>query len=576
MTTQFQMPSRLASCAFATLAALVATVALGGEPPAYALVHGRIYTGNGSQPWATAMVVQGAQIAYVGEVGTAQWRGLLRSGIPVHDLRNRLVLPGFVDAHTHPGLTSMLGSGDAQVDEAEMMSAIGRAPTLRWLHRYATAHPTQDLVKLGYWDVASFLPEGPNRRDLDAIWPSTPVVLFDNSGHSTWVNSVMLKKLGIDAHTPDLSPGISIIVRDRNGEPTGWIKEFAAMHALAPLLLPAAAEFRARLKTHLAYLASHGVTTLFDAGNLGLEDSVYRELAALDRAGSLPVRYFGSYHIWDPSQIDGAIGEVRRLQTAYGGPHLRFDTVKIHYDGVAEIMTAAMLEPYAADPENRGAVLFDRHRLARFIEELDAEHLNLHLHVVGDRATREALDAVAEARRSLGHRLAIEITLAHLQVVDPNDIARFRELGVHANFTPHWFGGGAFGEAGSIALGPERTRRDELVGTFWRAGANVTFSSDVISSDEIPATNPFVGLEMAMTRRDAAERLTLEQALAAYTVNGSRQLGISGETGSLAAGKKADFIIVSRDPFKAPARHVHEARVNATVLDGKLTAGNLP
>jgi len=233
-------------------------------------------------------------------------------------------------------------------------------------------------------------------------------------------------------------------------------------------------------------------------------------------------------------------------------------------------------------------VLYDHHRLAGFIEELEREHLNLHLHVVGDRATREALDAVEEARQALGHLPSIQITLCHLQVVDPGDIVRFRDLAVHANFTPHWFGGTQFGRAGAIALGPERARRDELTGSFWRSGANVTFSSDVTSSDEIPRTNPFVGIEMSMTRRDYAggtdpdrqplpeERLRLDQALAANTLNGARQLGIGGEIGSLEVGKKADLVIVSRDPFKVPVRRIHAAVVNAVVLEGKLTAGVLP
>ena len=570
------------------LAIFVTAVALGAAPGTYALVNGRIYTENEHQPWARALVVTGDKIAYVGEPDTAEWKRLVPAGTPVHDLRNRLVIPGFVDGHTHPGLTAMMGTGDPKTDEVEMMPAPDRAGTFRWLRRYAKAHPHEEVIVLGAWDVASFLPDGPNRRDLDAIWPRTPVLLLDNSGHSTWANSAMLKKLGVDASTPDLSPGISVYVRDKKGEPTGWIKEFAAMHALAPLLMPPPEEFRARLTTHLAYLAGHGVTTLFDGGNLGLEDAVYAELAALDRAGKLPIRYFGSYHIWDPAQIDQAVAEVKRLRAAYGGPHLRFDTVKIHYDGVLEILTAGMLEPYSTDPTNRGGVLYDHQRLARFIQELDAEHLNLHLHVVGDRGTREALDGISEARRLLGRAPVIEITLCHLQTVDPSDIPRLKELNVHANFTPHWFGGTQFGRAGAIVIGHERAQRDELVGSFWRTGANVTLSSDVTSSDEIPRTNPFVGLEMAMTRLDYAggkdpdrtllpnERLTLEQALAAYTVNGSRQLGISNETGSLEAGKKADFVIVSRDPFKVSPRHVHEAAVDATVLDGRLTAGALP
>jgi predicted amidohydrolase YtcJ len=572
----------------AVLSTFAATAALGAEGETFALINARIYTENPRQPWATALVVRGDRIAYVGDAVTPEWGEVVSPDIPTYDLQKRLVLPGFIDAHTHPALTAIYGSGDPAIDAAEAMPTGSRAEMLRWLRRYAKAHPNAQQVVLSAWDVASYLPDGPNKRDLDAIWPSTPVVLMDNSGHSIWVNSAMLKQLGVDSHTPDLSPDISVFVRDRNGEPTGWIKEFAVLGKLMPLLIPPQDEFRARLTAHLRYLSSHGVTTLFDGGNVGLEDTVYRELADLDRAGKLPVRYFGSYHIWEPAQIERAVAEVNRMRATYGGPHLRFDTVKIHYDGVFEILTAAMLEPYATDPTKRGGVLFDKARLARFIQELDAEHLNLHLHVVGDRATHEALDAVDEAARLIGHRPTIEITLCHLQIVDPGDFHRLSQLGVHANFTPHWFGGTQFGSAGLVTLGPERVGRDELVGSMWRAGANVTFSSDVTSSDEIPRTNPFVGLEMAITRHDYAggadlykrrpmpdERLTLEQSLAAYTLNGARQLGIADETGSLEVGKKADFLVVSRDPFRVSARRIHEARVDAVVLDGRVTAGAL-
>lgn len=581
---------RRAAIRFVATAAAVAavTVAPAASAATFALANARVHTEDASHPWATALVVRDDTIAYVGDAGTAEWQRLVVPGTPVHDLKGRLVLPGFIDAHTHPGLTAIFGSGDPATDAREAMPAPDRAGTLAWLKRYAKAHPHEKQVVLGAWDVASFLPNGPDKRDLDAIWPHTPVVLTDNSGHSVWVNSAMLSRLGIDARTPDLSPGISVFVRDAHGEPTGWIKEFAASAALMPMLVPPPPRFRARLAAQLAYLSSHGVTSLFDGGNVGLEDTVYRELAALDRAGRLPIRYFGSYHIWDPAQIDHAVAEVRRLRAAYGGPHLRFDTVKIHYDGVFEVLTAAMIDPYATEPSNHGAVLFDHARLARFIVELEHEHLNLHLHVVGDRGTREALDAIDEATRLMGHRPTIQVTLCHLQIVDPADFARLAQPGVHANFTPHWFGGTEFGRAGLVTLGRDRAARDEQVGTAWNAGADISFSSDVTSSDEIPRTNPFVGLEMAMTRRDyaggvdlydrprlPAEELSLEQSLMAYTLGGARQLGIAAETGSLEAGKKADFLVVSHGPFGVPATQVHAAHVDAVFLEGRLTAGSL-
>jgi predicted amidohydrolase YtcJ len=554
----------------------------------FALVNGRIYTGNEHAPSASALVVDGDRIAYVGERGTPEWAKVARTGIKVIDLKRRTVIAGFVDGHTHPALTAMFGSGDPAIDERDNLPGPDRAETLRWLHRYAKAHPTERTIILSYWDVASFLPDGPNKHDLDAIWPDTPVAILDNSGHSAWLNSAMLRKLGIDAHTPDVSANISVYVRDANGEPTGWVKEWGTLSKLAPLVMPPAKQFHVRLVRQLNYLASHGVTTLFDGGNMGMEDVVYAEVSALDRAGKLPVRYFGSYQIVAAAQLDRAVPEIRRLQATYGGPDLRFDTVKLMYDGVFEILTAAMLQPYASDPAKSGGILVDHHRLAQFIQQLDREGLNLHVHVVGDRATHEALDAVEEATQSLGRPPRIQITLAHLQIVDPADIARLGKLPVNANMTPHWFGGTQFGRAGLVTLGTERVHRDEPTGSIWRSGVNLTFSSDVTSSDEIPRTNPFVGLQMAMTRRDYAgspdlygrppmpeECLSLKQSLAAYTLNGARQLGVATETGSLETGKKADFVVVAGDLFAMPASRIHSAKVVAVVMGGRVTAGTL-
>jgi predicted amidohydrolase YtcJ len=554
----------------------------------FALVNARIHTGNEREASASALVVQADRFVYVGDRDTPGWVRAVQPGTRVYDLKQQVVIPGFIDGHTHPGLTAIFGSGDPAADERDNMAAPNRAETLRWLRRYAKAHPQKDVVVLGYWDVASFLPLGPDKRDLDAIWPKTPVVVLDNSGHSAWLNSTMLRKLGIDAHTPDVSADISMYVRDARAEPTGWIKEWGTLAKLVPLIVPPPDEFRSRLIRQLNYLAGHGVTTLFDGGNMGLEDIVYSELAKLDRSGSLPLRYFGSFQIFDPLQVERAVPEIRRLQATYGGPNLQFNTIKLMYDGVFEVLTAAMLEPYASDPSKRGGIIIDHHRLAQFIQQLDREHLNLHVHVVGDRATREALDAVEEATQALGRSPRIQVTLAHLQIVDPVDIARLGRLGVNTNMTPHWFGGTQFGRAGLVTLGVERAHRDEPTGSIWRSGANLTFSSDVTSSDEIPRTNPFVGLEMAVTRRDyaggvdlykrppmPAECLSLEQALTAYTMNGARQLGIGAEVGSIEPGKKADFVVVSSDLFSMPASRIHSAKVAAVVLNGRVTAGAL-
>jgi predicted amidohydrolase YtcJ len=322
-----------------------------------------------------------------------------------------------------------------------------------------------------------------------------------------------------------------------------------------------------------------------DAGSFGSHWQVYEAVSELDREGDLPVRYFGSFHVWAPEHLDIAIDELLALREKYGSERLIFETIKIHFDGVAEIMTAGMLEPYETAPDNRGGVLFDSERLARFIGDLNREGLDLHLHAVGDWATREVLDAVEQARAEQGE-LTIEVSLAHLETVAPEDIPRFGALGVHANFTPHWFGGTAFGSAGAHNIGGERASRSQVVGEFLLAGANVTLSSDVVSEAESYRAAPFLGIQMSVTRREyddpdgsvlppASARLPLDAAIEAYTLGGARQLGQASRLGSLEVGKRADFLILDDNPFEVDINQLHKVVPRAVVVGGAVESGSL-
>lgn len=546
---------------------------------------GTIFTAEPESPRAEALAVKNGEIIFVGNKADAL---RLEGQNRVFDLQGAMVMPGLVDAHTHPGLVSILGSGDPVVDAAEELKYGSKEEFFAALSEAAKTNPGKGPLMLGPWDVAMFLPGGPNKRDIDAIFPDRPVVIQDNSGHSLWANSVALKVLGIDRNTPDLSPNISMIVRDAQGEPTGWLKEFVALSRIMPFLVPDDATLRARLQDFVGFLLSRGVTTVYDAGNFAADQRVYKVLAELDNAGELPLRYYGSYHVWSPKLIDGAADKLLQLRAKYGGKNLQFDTVKIHYDGVTEIGTAGVREGYAFDARNRGGILFDRSRLSQFIVELDSKNIDLHLHTVGDRATRSALDAVEEARRQLERNLSIEVTLAHLELVDPDDVPRFANLDVHANFTPHWFGSLVFGRASFNNLGAARANRNQMIGTLLRNGANVTLSSDVVSSGELRQADPFLGIEMAMTRKPVSgpldpdrqplpqEMLSLEQALTAYTIAGARQLGIAAQTGSLRKGKAADFVILHEDLFKQQATSIHSTKVNAVFVGGRLVSGKMP
>ena len=543
---------------------------------------GKIYTADPNAPWAEAIVTRGEKIIFVGsDEGASRYAD---ENTLVVDLAGRMVLPGLIDSHTHPGLVAILSDDNAKL--GALMPSKPKRAILDWLHQYTDENWWELFITQGYWDVAEFLPQGPNKADLDEVSWLKPILLFDNSGHSYWVNSAMLRLLGVDENTPDLSE-VSYFVRDEEGQLTGWIKEFALFPYIGDMMLPSKEVLRRRFKEQVDHLASMGVTTLWDAGNFLWDDAVYEVASELDREGLLPVRYEGSYHIWDPAQIDIAKDKLLELRTKYSGTKLQFNTIKIHFDGVHEILTAGELEPYATEPDNYGGVLFTTWRLSEFMLELEESDINLHLHTVGSRAVRTALDALELAIETSGDKLETQLTLSHLEYVHPDDIARFKELNVHANFTPHWFGGGAFGEAGELNLGKDRASQSQVVGDFVRAGANVTLSSDVISGEEAHRANPFIGLEMSITRQEygknetasilspASAAITLETAIRAYTANGARQLDKENKLGTLAAGKMADFIVLDKNLFNIETTMIHQTKPLATFIGGQLIHGAL-
>ena len=322
-----------------------------------AYVNGRIYTQDEDRPWAESLVTKGDRIVFVGSDEEALEHAAEDARLV--DLQHRFVMPGMVDAHTHPGLIatganlSVLDETD-EADEgpakADRMPSRPRAATLAWLQRYADDHPFTLVIRQGVWDVATYLPHGPHKSDLDDISRLRPIMLNDNSGHSVWVNSAFLRLFGIDADTPDLSRNLSHFVRDENGEPTGWVKEFSLLPYFGDRFVPDADELKERLLKYLNYMSSRGITTLWDVGNFNMDDAVYQAAHDIAREGNLPLRWEGSHHIWAPEQIETAVELLVRLRAKYAHGKLQFNSIKMHYDGLQDILTAAMLEPYRHRP----------------------------------------------------------------------------------------------------------------------------------------------------------------------------------------------------------------------------------
>lgn len=549
-------------------------------PADLVLTGGRIYTAAEDAPWAEAVAIREGRFVFVGtdedandHVGEETVRA---------DLGGHLVIPGLIDAHTHPGLVAILRGDDKPPIPGKSLEDIQA-----WL-RKLVAETDAPVILAGGWPTALFGPTGPRKEWLDAVAPDRAVTLFDVSGHSMWFNSRGLEVWGITAETPDPA-GPSELVRDPDGELTGWVKEFAAVPFARPFLVPEQAELERELERFVNFLVDHGVTSLVDAGNLEYDDDVYRVVAKLERTGRLPLRYEGSYHVFLPGQINGAIDKVKRLRREYGGERLTFNTIKIHLDGILEIRTAALLEPYSDDPDNRGETLLTAERIAKLLVDMQGEGMHLHVHTIGDRATRVALDGVAEAQERVGGALDSRVTLSHIEIIAPEDVTRFEKLGVLANFTPHWHG--EFGRkipTSAAPLGPERSSRKYSARIFHDAGARVTYSSDVTNIPSSGRANPYLGIQTGHTRQEARlgleapisppldQRLTLDQLLAGYTRHAAFQQGWEERLGSIEPGKEADLVVLDQDLFQVEPYEIAKTRPTLVLLDGTVVRGELP
>ncbi|MCH8072145.1 MAG: amidohydrolase [Proteobacteria bacterium] len=541
------------------------------------LTNGQIYTVDDSQPWAEAVAIENGRFEYVGDADGV--KAFIDSDTVEYDLQGRFVLPGLVDSHTHPGLVAR------SVDYVELpWTPETKKEMFDALLAYADENPDKEFIVGGRWPTGLFGEEGPNRHELDAVLPDRPVILTDTSGHAQWLNTNALEVLGIDRNTPDPIPGLSYLYRDADGEPTGWIKERAISAQLAAAGIGDQVSADS-LAGFLEYLSALGVTVVFDAGN---SEEGYKAAAELDRNNRMPLRYEGSYRIEVEDQFSGAVQELKRLRKTYGGKRLRFNTIKIMFDGVSEIRTSAVLEPFLGEEDYRGRTVVDAPRLSNFILELHDEQIDLHLHTVGDAAIRTALDAVEIARAELGGQPDIRITFCHLEIIDEADFDRFKKLNIFSNFSPQWHGGHIQGA--QLTLGQARYDRMFTVQPLLDRDVSVAFSSDITNAGKwrTDRASPYFGMQVGHTRVEPEfgakatirppenERLSVEDMIRGYTLNGAAQLGLDNELGSIEVGKVADLVVLDRNLFEVLPSQIKSTRPTAVLMEGKLISGSLP
>jgi predicted amidohydrolase YtcJ len=535
------------------------------QPAELVLRGGRVATMDAARSWATDLAVRSGRIVAVG--ADRDVAAQIAPSTRVIELQGRTVTPGFQDAHVHP-----VHGGLARL-RCELHGTRGREAYLAVIAEYAASHSDEAWIRGGGWYMGDFPGGTPRREDLDAIVPDRPVFLTNQDGHGAWVNSRALELAGVSADTAD--PADGRVERDPDGSPTGTLHEGAMDFVERFVPDDSPADLEEALRLGQAYLHSFGITAWQDAiVRPEAEEGAYVALAS---RGELTARVVGAMW-WERQRGADQIEEFveRRRATTMG--RYQATSVKLMMDGVLENFTGAMIEPYGdghgGTTDNRGLLQIDPEGLKTWVPQLDALGFQPHFHAIGDRAVRESLDAVAAARAQNGPS-DTRPHIAHIQVIHPDDVGRFRELGVAANAQPYWACHQAQMDSLTIPFLGDRWRWQYPFRSLRAAGAVLAMGSDW----SVSTPNPLLEMELAVERvadefRGVKEpllpdeRLDLVDALAAFTAGSAYVNHLDTETGTLEVGKAADLAILDRDLFDRGAGAIGEATVIGTFVEG--------
>ncbi len=530
----------------------------GVRPADLVVVNARVWTGDRSRPAAEAVAVAGDRIAVVGS--RAEIDAVCGPNTRVVDAAGRFLMPGFSDAHIH------LMTGGAQLDSVDLKDAASPEEFARRIGERARALAKGEWVLGGNWDEQAW-PGAPlpTREMVDALTPDTPVFVNRYDEHMSLANSAALRLAGVTARTPD-PPG-GMIVRDANGNPTGILKDAAQGYVYKVIPAPSRDQRVRTLKRALAHMASLGVTSVQDMGPDPDDVALYRELAA---AGELTTRI---------RAVPGELAVARRLAGAAKAPDLPFLSIggaKGFADGSLGSTTAYFFAPYSDAPGSTGLLADEMQPLdqmrARLVS-IDKAGEQLCIHAIGDRAISMVLDLFADVVKANGPRDR-RPRIEHSQHVAPADFDRYATLGVIASVQPyHAIDDGKWAEK---RIGPERAKTTYAFRSFADHGVTLAFGSDW----PVAPLDPVQGIYAAVTRATLdgkrpggwvpEQKVSVTQALEAYTTGAAYSEFMEKEKGSVAPGKLADLVLLAADPFKVAPESLRDIRVDLTVAGGKV------
>ncbi len=531
-------------------------------PPDLVLLNGDIRTIDPFHPRVRALAVRGGRIVALGDDATI--RALAGPGTQVIDAGGRLVLPGFQDTHIH-----LQDSGQDYSQNADLTDARITDDIVRMLSDFARGMRRPWVNGVG-WYSGIFGEHNLDRHLLDRAVPDRPCLIVASDGHNACLNSRACKAVGLGPDTPD--PLNGSFVRDASGTPTGLLYEQAIKWAEARMPRPTDDDFAEGVKWAQALANRNGITGVLDAMVEERHVRVYRRLA---EAGDLTL-HVGATALVTANDTPATMLARSRAFRADGLGRLKVHSTKFFFDGVLENRTGAMIAPYSDAPGGNAPLMFEPGHIAELFTAADADRFQIHVHAIGDLATRAALDGMAVARAANGAWPSLH-QIAHIQCLDPADAPRFAALGVMGNVQPLW----ARHEPSvtDVALpmvGAERGRWMYAFRSLIDARASLALSSDW----GVSTLNPFEIIETAITRMPPErgddhppfvpdERLTIEECVAGYTVQAARAAWRSDDTGTLGIGKCADLIVLDRDIFAGPARGIAQTQVLLTLLGGR-------
>ncbi|MFC2163808.1 amidohydrolase [Acidobacteriota bacterium] len=526
------------------------------------MTNGGIYTMDTDRSWAEAIAITEGKIVYVGDNSGA--KKFKNKETQMIDLEGKMVLPGFHDSHIH------LVSGGIELGQCNLNGLKTQEDIFQTIKDYAAANPNKEWIVGGGWALLLFEDGNPSKEQLDQLVVDRPAFFIAFDGHSAWANSRALEIAGITKDTSSPKDG-RIERHPGTGEPSGTLRE-SAMEMVGkhiPELSPE--EYQKGLNNALKIANGFGITSILEAS---ADEQILETYAALDRRNELTLRVLASIFV-DPQKGTDQIKDVIEKRDTYKSKYLKATTAKIFADGVIESHTATLIEPYLDRPGYHGIPNVEPELLNQLAIELDRAGFQVHIHAIGDWAIRMSLDALELAQETNGVRDARH-HLAHLELINPDDIPRFKQLGVVANFQPLWaYPDEYITELTVPKLGPERSRWLYPIASIVNTGATIVGGSDW----SVSSMNPLDAIQVAVTRRGLEagdgpawipnEVIDLHTALEAYTINGAYVCQQENNAGSLEVGKAADLIVLDQNLFEIPKSDIHKTKVLLTLLEGK-------